>query len=236
MSDYKSILIIDHDENYSNQLKKELEKEQFIVEVLKDGEKGLLYMLQNEFDLAIMELRLPGINGLDLCKLVRQIKTTPIIMLTVEGKEEHRLEGFQIGIDDYIVKPSNPTEIIHRTKAVLRRSLSEVYSSKEISVNQLVFPHFVIDWDNYRISTDGRHVYLTKRERDLLHFLLNRPDVIFTREELLKEIWNNEAGIEARTVDTSIKRIRDKLNKAYPKAASMIKTVWGIGYIVKVIN
>ncbi|WP_214629669.1 response regulator transcription factor [Paenibacillus agaridevorans] len=233
MNDRKSILIFEHDEAYRSQLKKQLEHEHFVVEAVENADNGLLYLLQNEIDVILLDMYLPGISGLDVRNMIRKFKSTPIIFLTTNEKGDIRLEGFQGGSDAYMDKSSAPHEIVSKIIDLQSRTTEKDYEVRTSSGNQLVFPYFIIDWDNYRISSDDLHIYLTRRERDLLQYLLNRPNVILTRDQLLKDIWANEATVNTRTVDTTIKRIRDKLNKAYPQAASMIKTVWGIGYIVK---
>ncbi|OME75957.1 DNA-binding response regulator [Paenibacillus sp. FSL A5-0031] len=229
----KHILVIDGDKRSRSLIRMYLEKERCIVEEAEDGETGLPLVIQKNFDLVILELTLSGISGIEVCSLLRQIKSTPVIMLTAEGDEENRLKGFQVGVDDYILKPYSPREMTHRVKALLRRAASNSYLSIEKKTNNLVLPHLVIEWDAHRIRAAGQEVYLTRKEYDLLYYLASRSDKIFSRDELIKVIWNNEKGIDARTVDMNIKRIRDKLNKVSPEAASMIKTIWGVGYILK---
>ncbi|MFX3637383.1 MAG: response regulator transcription factor [Candidatus Pristimantibacillus sp.] len=229
----KHILVIDGDKRSRSLIRMYLEKERCIVEEAEDGETGLPLVIQKNFDLVILELTLSGISGIEVCSLLRQIKSTPVIMLSAEGDEENRLKGFQVGVDDYILKPYSPREMTHRVKALLRRAASNSYLKIEQNTNNLVLPHLVIEWDAHRIIADGQEVYLTRKEYDLLYYLASKSDKIFSRGELIKVLWNNEKDIDARTVDMNIKRIRDKLNKVSPEAASMIKTIWGVGYILK---
>jgi len=229
----KHILVIDGDKSSRRLIKTYLEKDRCIVEEAEDGETGLPLVIQKNYDLVILELNLSGISGIEVCSILRQMKSTPVIMLTAEGDEENRLNGFQVGVDDYILKPFSPREMIHRVKALLRRSASNSFLKIEKNTNNLVLPNLVIEWDAHRIRAAGQEVYLTRKEYDLLYYLASRSDKIFSRDELIKVIWNDEKGIDSRTVDMNIKRIRDKLNKVSPEAASMIKTIWGVGYILK---
>lgn len=224
-SESKHILVIDGDKRSRSVIRRYLEKERCFVEEAEDGETGLPLAIQKNYDLVILELTLSGISGLDVCSLLRQIKSTPIIMLTAEGDEEKRLKGFQVGVDDYILKPFSPREMTHRVKALLRRAASNSYLRIEKNTNNLVLPHLVIEWDGHRIRAAGQEVYHTRKEYDLLYYLASRSDKIFSRDELIMVIWNNEKGIDARTVDMNIKRIRDKLNQVSPEEASMIKTI-----------
>jgi two-component system response regulator ResD len=231
--DRKHVLVIDADARARSLIRLYLEKERCVVEEAVDGETGIPLVIQKNYDLVILELTLPGISGLDVCSLLRKIKSTPVIMLTAEGDEESRLKGFQVGVDDYILKPFSPREMTHRVKALLRRSSSSSYLQLEKNEKNLVLPHLIIEWEAHRISAAGQEVYLTPKEYDLLYYLASRTDKIFSRGELLRVIWDNEKGIDERTVDMNIKRIRDKLNRVSPEAASMIKTIWGVGYILK---
>lgn len=234
--DFKKILIIDYEEQSRSLLKMYLEKEPYVIEEAEDGETGLFLLLQGSYDLVILDLMLPGINGLEVCSLLRQIKSTPVIMLSTRGEDESRVKAYKAGVDDYIVKPTSLLEITHRVKAVLRRALSNTYVTCVTDSNNLVFPQFVIEWGAHRVSAAGQQIYLTPKEFKLLYYMSSRPDTIFSRGQLLQEVWGYESVTAARTVDTHIKRMRDKLNKISPEAASMIKTIWGFGYMFKIVN
>jgi two-component system response regulator ResD len=156
-------------------------------------------------------------------------------MLTAKGEETNRVSGFEVGADDYVVKPFSPREVIYRVKAILRRSSATAYLSKEsTSSNNIVFPNLVIEHDAHRVTAGGQEVALTPKEYELLHYLAVSPDKVFSREELLKDVWNYEFFGDLRTVDTHVKRLREKLNKVSPDAAAMITTVWGVGYKLEV--
>ena len=180
---------------------------------------------------------MPGKDGIEVCKELREKKTTPVIMLTAKGEEINRVQGFEAGTDDYIVKPFSPREVVLRVKALLRRSSKNSYVQTETSTKDVVvFNHLTIDNDAHRVLADGVEVALTPKEYELLYFLAKTPDKVYDREQLLKEVWHYEFFGDLRTVDTHIKRLREKLNKVSEDAARMIVTVWGVGYKFEVVN
>lgn len=236
MTDQQSrILIVDDEERIRRLLRMYLEKEGYLIDEAEDGETALEMALEQDYDLILLDLMLPGIDGIEVCSRLRQQKSTPVIMLTAKGEEANRVQGFEVGTDDYVVKPFSPREVIYRVKAILRRSSATAYLSKDAgSSNNIVFPHLVIEHDAHRVTAGGQEVALTPKEYELLHYLASSPDKVFTREELLKDVWNYEFFGDLRTVDTHVKRLREKLNKACPEAAQMITTVWGVGYKLEV--
>jgi two-component system response regulator ResD len=158
-------------------------------------------------------------------------------MLTAKGEEVNRVQGFEVGTDDYIVKPFSPREVVLRVKALLRRSSQTTFVQAEpLTKDIIVFPHLTIDNDAHRVLADGQEVSLTPKEYELLFFLAKSPDKVYDREHLLKEVWHYEFFGDLRTVDTHVKRLREKLNKVSEHAAKMIITVWGVGYKFEVIN
>jgi two-component system response regulator ResD len=180
---------------------------------------------------------MPGKDGLEVCRIIREKKSTPIAMLTAKGEEANRVQGFEIGADDYIVKPFSPREVVLRVKALLRRSSQTSYLTTETKAKDLlVFPHLTIDNDAHRVTAEGKEVSLTPKEYELLCFLAKSPDKVYDREHLLREVWHYDFFGDLRTVDTHVKRLREKLNRKSEKAASMIVTVWGVGYKFEVGN
>jgi two-component system response regulator ResD len=174
---------------------------------------------------------LPGMDGLEVCERIREKKSTPIIMITAKGEETNRVHVFEAGADDYVVKPFSPREVVYRVKAVMRRSSTTAFLNLDQSANNvLVFAHLTIDDDAHKVSADGSEISLTPKEYELLHYLAQSPNKVFSREQLLKDVWNYEFFGDLRTVDTHVKRLREKLNKVSPAAAQMIATVWGVGY------
>jgi two-component system, OmpR family, response regulator ResD len=230
-----NILVVDDEERIRRLLRMYLEKEGYEIEEAEDGESALQLALDRDFDLILLDLMLPGIDGLEVCARLRQYKATPVIILTAKGEEANRVQGFESGADDYVVKPFSPREVIYRVKAILRRSSATAFLAKEInSSNNIVFPHLVIEHDAHRVTAGGHEIALTPKEYELLHYLAVSPDKVFSREDLLRDVWNYEFFGDLRTVDTHVKRLREKLNKVSLDAAAMITTVWGVGYKLEV--
>ncbi|KSU85620.1 response regulator transcription factor [Fictibacillus enclensis] len=225
------ILIVDDEERIRKLLKMYLERENYEVDEAENGEEALDFALTLNYDLILLDLMMPGMDGMEVCEKLRQRKATPVIMLTAKGEEVNRIQGFESGADDYIVKPFSPREVILRVKALLRRSSSTKFLQTEsVAKNIIVFPHLTIDHDAHRVIAGGKEVNLTPKEYELLYYLAKTPDKVYAREQLLKDVWNYEFFGDLRTVDTHVKRLREKLNKVSPEAASMIATVWGVGY------
>ena len=178
-----------------------------------------------------MKLKKQLISGEEVCEKLREHKATPVIMLTAKGEEANRVQGFEVGADDYIVKPFSPREVVLRVKALLRRSSATKFlKNSTTTADVLIFPHLTIEKDAHRVKADDKEINLTPKEYELLYFLAKSPDKVFTREELLKEVWNYDFFGDLRTVDTHVKRLREKLSKVSKEAAKMIVTVWGVGY------
>ena len=231
------ILVVDDEERIRRLLKMYLERENYIIEEAADGNEALNLALKNDYDCILLDIMMPGKDGIEVCRELREKKATPIIMLTAKGEEVNRVQGFEVGADDYIVKPFSPREVVLRVKALLRRSSTTSYLQTDtVTKDIIVFPHLTIDNDAHRVTVDGKEVSLTPKEYELLYFLAKSPDKVFDRETLLKEVWHYDFFGDLRTVDTHIKRLREKLNKVSETAAKMIVTVWGVGYKLEVIN
>ena len=230
------ILVVDDEDRIRRLLRMYLEKEGFAVDEAEDGETALVKALERDYDLLLLDVMLPGIDGTEVCERLRKTKATPIIMLTAKGEEANRVQGFEAGADDYVVKPFSPREVIYRVKAILRRSSATAFLHKDAikSSNNIVFPHLVIEHDAHRVTAGGHEVQLTPKEYELLHYLASSPDKVFSREDLLKNVWHYDFFGDLRTVDTHVKRLREKLNRVSPEAAAMITTVWGVGYKLEV--
>lgn len=224
-------LVADDEERIRRLIKMYLEKDDIEVEEAKDGKEALDLALKNEYSVVILDIMMPEMDGIEVCQAIRKEKATPIIMLTAKGEEGNRVQGFEAGADDYIVKPFSPREVVLRVKAILRRVSSTSFQTVEASAkNLLVFPHLSIDMDAYRVTSDGQEISLTPKEFDLLVYLAKSPDKVFKREQLLRDVWEYEFFGDLRTVDTHVKRLREKLTSVSEEAAKMIVTVWGVGY------
>jgi len=231
------ILVVDDEERIRRLLKMYLEREEYMIDEAENGDVALTKALENDYDLILLDIMMPGKDGIEVCRELREKKTTPIIMLTAKGEEVNRVQGFEVGTDDYIVKPFSPREVVLRVKALLRRSSSTGYMQTETTAKDvIVFSHLTIDNDAHRVLADNKEVSLTPKEYELLYFLAKSPDKVFDREQLLKEVWHYEFFGDLRTVDTHVKRLREKLNRISENAAKMIVTVWGVGYKFEVIN
>ena len=230
------ILVVDDEDRIRRLLRMYLEKEGYAVDEAEDGETALIKALERDYDLLLLDVMLPGIDGTEVCQRLRKTKATPVIMLTAKGEEANRVQGFEAGADDYVVKPFSPREVIYRVKAILRRSSATAFLHKDAikSSNNIVFPHLVIEHDAHRVTAGGHEVQLTPKEYELLHYLASSPDKVFSREDLLKNVWHYDFFGDLRTVDTHVKRLREKLNRVSPEAAAMITTVWGVGYKLEV--
>ncbi len=237
MENQLKILIVDDEERIRRLLKMYLERENYIIDEAEDGETALQLALDNNYDCILLDVMMPGKDGIEVCQELREHKATPVIMLTAKGEEANRVQGFEVGADDYIVKPFSPREVVLRVKALLRRSSTTAYVQTDTSTKDLiVYPHLTIDNDAHRVTADQKDVNLTPKEYELLFFLAKAPDKVFDREQLLKEVWHYEFFGDLRTVDTHVKRLREKLNKVSENAAKMIVTVWGVGYKFEVTN
>jgi two-component system, OmpR family, response regulator ResD len=225
------LLIVDDEERIRMLLKMYLEREGYEIEEASDGKEALHKALHNDYDLIVLDLMMPEMDGTAVCDELRKQKATPVIMLTAKGEETNRIQGFEVGADDYIVKPFSPREVVLRVKALLRRSSATKFLQTETKAKDvIVFPHITIEKDAHRVTADGKEVNLTPKEYELLLYLASSPDTVFDREQLLKNVWNYDYFGDLRTVDTHVKRLREKLNKVSNDAAKMIITVWGIGY------
>ncbi|WP_044896475.1 response regulator transcription factor [Bacillus alveayuensis] len=232
-----TVLVVDDEERIRRLLKMYLEREEYNIEEAENGDEALEMALNKDYDLIILDIMMPGIDGVEVCKQLREKKATPVIMLTAKGEEANRVQGLEAGADDYIVKPFSPREVVLRVKAILRRSSQTSYLKTDTTAkNIIVFPHLTIDDDAHRVTADGKEVNLTPKEYELLYFLARTPDKVYDREKLLKEVWHYEFFGDLRTVDTHVKRLREKLNKVSPEAAKMIVTVWGVGYKFEVVD
>ncbi|MER2225612.1 MAG: response regulator transcription factor [Carnobacterium sp.] len=228
-NDAMHLLVVDDEDRIRRLLKMYLERENYVIFEADNGEDAVKMALENDYDLILLDLMLPKMDGIQVAEKIRETKNTPIMMLTAKGEEVSRIEGFEVGADDYIVKPFSPREVVLRVSAILKRTQSGKPKEKA-NPDLIKMPHFEIDDQSHRVLADGNPVNLTPKEYDLLLYLAQSPDQIFGREQLLREVWKYEFFGDLRTVDTHIKRLREKLTKHSEPAAKMIVTVWGLGY------
>lgn len=216
------ILIVDDDENISELISLYLEKENYSTKIVNNGNDVLEVVKSFNPNLVLLDLMLPGKDGYDVCKEIRQSSTVPVIMLTAKGETFDKILGLELGADDYMVKPFDTKELTARVKAVLRR-----YTPKENKGKQINLPNLTINLSNYSVNHDEGKIEMPPKELELLYYLANNPNQVFTREQLLDRIWGYEYIGDTRTVDVHVKRIREKISE---NDFWGLKTVWGIGY------
>lgn len=225
----KKILIIEDEKEIADLITYTLKKENFQVDIAFNGNEALKKLNENIYDLLILDLMLPHVQGLEICKIVRSnplMKNTGIIIVTAKTEESDRVIGLEMGADDYITKPFSPRELMARVKAVLRRINGES-QVKIIKIGDLV-----IDKDKYLVTIMGEAVKLSATEFKLLLYLAERPNKIFSRDHLLDAIWGRDIYVDARTVDVHIRRLRMKIEKD-PDNPEYIKTMRGVGYYIE---
>jgi len=232
MEEKIAILVVDDEDRIRRLLTMYLTREGYEVDEAVDGAEALEKAYETDYHCILLDQMMPEKDGLEVLEDLREKKNmTPVIMLTAKGEESDRVTGFELGADDYIVKPFSPREVVLRVKAMLRRSVTfPGVTSGSTSKDLVVFPQLTIDHDAHRVTAEGQEVNLTPKEYELLYFLAKSPDKVFDREQLLKEVWHYEFFGDLRTVDTHVKRLREKLSRVSESSAKMIVTVWGVGY------
>lgn len=229
MNEKISVLIADDETRIRNLLKLFFEKEGWEVVEASDGWEAVAKVTERSFDIVVLDLMMPKMDGWTACPKIREARDIPIIMLTARGEESDRILGFELGADDYVVKPFSPKELVMRIKALLRRSKKE--NRQKDKSKRLVFPGLNIDATARTVALNDIHLNLTPIEFDLLYFLASKPGRAYSREQLLENVWGYDYYGDARTVDTHIKRLREKLNDK----SKWIATVWGVGYKFEVM-
>ncbi len=220
---YNKILVVDDEKNISELIRLYLKKEGYDVICAPDGVSALKHLGENKFAAVILDIMMPGIDGIDVLKEIRKTSRTPVIMLTAKGEVIDKILGLELGADDYVVKPFEPKELMARLKAVLRRS--EPPAQK---VNEVSFPKLNINMDTFELKIDGQVVKIPPKELELLFYLCSHPNKVFTRDQLLDEVWGYEFFGDSRTIDVHIKRLREKIDK-YADLWEL-KTVCRVGY------
>lgn len=222
------ILIVDDDENIAELISLYLTKECFETKIVYDGESALDNLSTFKPNLILLDLMLPGIDGYQVCREIRKNNNTPIIMLSAKGETFDKVLGLELGADDYIIKPFETKELVARVNAVLRRyHLPQTTVAPSENARCVTYPDLIVNLDNYSVTYDKKAVEMPPKELELLYFLASAPNQVFTREQLLDNIWGYDYIGDTRTVDVHIKRIREKI-KDHDKWS--IETVWGIGY------
>ena len=225
----KSVLIIEDDRNIADLLRLYLEKEGYEVAIAPDGGKGVEKFRELHPSLILLDLMLPVMNGWSVCHTIRAEADTPIIMLTAKGETSDKVTGLKLGADDYITKPFEMKEVLARIEAVLRRSGIE----PEKTAKRLEFDRLIVDMDAFELIVDGKKIDTPPKEMELLYYLASSPNRVYTRNQLLDEVWGFEYLGDSRTVDVHVKRLREKLEGISDQWT--LKTVWGVGYKFEVV-
>ena len=225
-----SVLVVEDDRNIAELLQMYLEKEGYTVTVASDGGQGLSAFRAQKPDLVLLDVMMPVMDGWAVCRAIRAESTTPVIMLTAKGETDDKVAGLKQGADDYITKPFEMKEVLARIEAVLRRTSGVTAEKKS---RRLTFDKLVIDMDSFELIVDGKKVDTPPKEMELLFYLASSPNRVYTRNQLLDEVWGFDYFGDSRTVDVHVKRLREKLENV--EAGWSLKTVWGVGYKFEVV-
>ena len=231
-NDTRRILLVEDEKAIRDAVAAYLQRENYQVVAVADGQEALEEFSRHHFDLVILDLMLPRVPGERVCRVIRDNSDTPIIMLTAKGETIDKVAGLKQGADDYITKPFEMKEVLARIEAVLRRA-SDSEGSKE-KPRRLVFDKLVIDLDSFELIVDGKRVETPPKEMELLYHLASSPNRVYTRNQLLDEVWGFDYFGDSRTVDVHIKRLREKLEGVSDQWS--LKTVWGVGYKFEVMQ
>ncbi len=219
------VLIVDDDVNICELLRLYLEKDGFETVVANDGATAVKLALDLDFDMILLDIMLPELDGWQVCREIRKKSNTPIIMLTAKSETFDKILGLELGADDYISKPFDAKEVLARIKAVLRRSSD---GEKQGQVNEVSYDNLKINLTNYELIVKGTRVDTPPKELELIYHLASNPNRVYTRDQLLDEVWGFDYYGDSRTVDVHIKRLREKLENVSEEWS--LKTVWGVGY------
>lgn len=218
------ILVVDDEKNIVELVRLYMEKEGFETVCAYTGDEALSQFRAEKPDLIILDLMLPGVDGWQVCREIRRTSQVPIIMLTAKSETFDKVLGFELGADDYMTKPFEAKELLARVKAVLRRSEAQEAVAEKV----VAFKNLSVNIENYELQICGKQVEAPPKEIELLYFLASNPNRVYTREQLLEEVWGFDYYGDSRTVDVHIKRLREKLEGV--EADWQLKTVWGVGY------
>ena len=219
------ILVCDDDRNICELLRLYLEKEGYALAIANDGEEALAKFTSEVPDLVLLDIMMPKLDGWQVCREIRKKSNCPIIMITAKGETFDKVLGLELGPDDYVVKPFDPKEIVARIKAIMRRTGK---SAAESDIKEVSYDKLVVNMTKYELKVDGKAIDTPPKELELLYHLASNPNRVYTRDQLLDEVWGFEYYGDSRTVDVHIKRLREKLEGVSEQWT--LKTVWGVGY------
>ncbi|QOV18348.1 response regulator transcription factor [Blautia liquoris] len=223
----KRVLVVDDEKLIVKGIRFSLEQEGMEVSAAYDGEEALTMARENEYDIILLDIMLPKLNGLEVCQQIREFSNVPIVMLTAKGEDMDKILGLEYGADDYITKPFNILEVKARIKAIMRRTNGK--QAKEEQSNIIKARDLRLDCDSRRVFIGEKEVNLTAKEFDVLQLLINNPNKVYSRENLLNIVWGYEYPGDVRTVDVHIRRLREKI-EPNPSDPKYVQTKWGVGY------
>ena len=226
----KKVLVVDDEKLIVKGIKFSLEQDEMAVTATYDGEEALELAKNNDFDIILLDVMLPGLSGFEVCQAIREFSDVPIIMLTAKGDDMDKILGLEYGADDYITKPFNILEVKARIKAIIRRNHKKAPVKEE--TKKLVEGDMTIDLDSRRVTIADKEINLTAKEFNILTLLLFHPNKVYSRDDLLKEVWGSDALGDGRTVDVHVRRLREKI-ESNPGDPKYIQTKWGVGYYFK---
>ena len=235
MASKQKILIVDDDNNIAELISLYLTKECYDTKIVNDGEEAVREFHSFQPNLILLDLMLPGMDGWQVCREIRKISTIPIIMLTAKDETFDKVLGLELGADDYITKPFDSKEMAARVKAVLRRTMGQTEEEEETADDTLSFPGLTVSLSRYEVFYEGKKLEMPPKELEVLYFLASHVNQLFTRGQLLDQVWGFQVEVESRTVDVHVKRLRDKL-VGCEKYGWRIQTIWGRGYKFEVIK
>jgi DNA-binding response OmpR family regulator len=229
MPDAKRILVVEDEDMVADVVERYLRRDGYEVEVAHDGAAGLAAYRRGAPDLVVLDVMLPGIDGLEVCQRIREDGATPVILLTARDREADKINGLGLGADDYVTKPFSPRELVARVEAVLRRTAAPVRTADSAGGHPLRFGDLEVDAVKRTVLLRGEPVALTAREFDLLAYLAEHPGRVFSREQLMDAIWDEDFEGDAGTVTVHVRRLRTKIEQD-PSRPVYLRTVWGVGY------
>ena len=227
----KKVLVVDDEKLIVKGIRFSLEQDGMEVDCAYDGEEGLQLAREKEYDIILLDIMLPKLDGLQVCQQIREFSSVPVVMLTAKGEDMDKILGLEYGADDYITKPFNILEVKARLKAIMRRTAKKVVAEETVKVIEV--GDLKLDCDGRRVFISGREINLTAKEFDVLELLVYNPNKVYSRENLLNIVWGYEYPGDVRTVDVHIRRLREKI-ESNPSEPRYVHTKWGVGYYFQV--
>jgi len=224
----KKVLIIEDQRSIAELEKDYLEINDFQVDIKNNGKDGLNDALQNDYDIILLDLMLPDMDGFDICKKIRKRKDIPILIISAKGEDIDKIRGLGLGADDYIPKPFSPSELVARVKSHLSR-FERLTGQQNMVIKEIHFKNLIINQTARQVFLGGNKITLTTKEFDILNFLASNPNIVFSKETIYDRIWGNDSYGDLSTITVHIKKIRDKIEKN-PNESHYIETLWGSGY------